>query len=159
MSSYFRYDPINDIYHEGIPTNDTLLYGSDIREVHGSDIHLRCTLIMRSLHSVVGIDRRIIQLMLVIMLFSKGLSSMINFQEPQLNNRRQILQAQNDYAKQLWLFLEQCYGSTQASLIFSTLINNCLLIQTLFRDIQQNINEKLAPCQVSCQMPTFMHLS
>jgi len=156
---YFRYDPINDIYHEGIPTNDTLLYGADIREAHGDDIHLRCTLIMRSLQSIVQIDRHIMQLALVIMLFSKGLSSIINTTEPLLNNYQQVFQAQNFYVEQLWIFIEKYYGPTRTVFIFSTLISNCLLIQTLLRDIQQDIHEKLDPCQVPPIMRTLMHLS
>ncbi|CAF3491941.1 unnamed protein product [Rotaria sordida] len=153
------YDPINDIYHEGILTNDTVLYGSDIREAHGNDIYLRCTLIMRSLHSIVEIDRRIIQLILVILLFSKGLSNLINFQEPSLNNYQQVFHAQNIYVEQLWIFLEQHYGSTENVRTFTTLISKCLLIQGLFRDIQQDINEKIDICQVPSIMRTLMHLS
>jgi hypothetical protein len=154
-----RYDPVNDIYHEGIPTHDTLLYGADIREAHGNDIHLRCTLIMRSLQSIVQMDRRIMQLTLVIMLFSKGLSSMMNFTEPLLNNHRQVFQAQNFYVELLWAFMEKTYGSTRTALTFSTLISKCLLIQELLRDIQQDIHEKLDPCQVSPIIRTLMHLS
>jgi len=129
------YDPINDIYHEGISTNDTLLYGTDIREAHGNDIHLRCTLIMRSLQSIVQMDQRIMQLALVIMLLSKGLSSMTNNIEPLLNNPQQVFQIQNFYIEQLWLFMEKYYGSTRTILTFSTLINKCLLIQVLLCDI------------------------
>jgi len=130
------YDPINDIYHEGIPTNDTLLYGADIREAHGNEIHLRCTLIMRSLHSIVQMDQRIMQLALVIMLFSKGLSSITtNNTEPLLNNSQQVFQIQNFYIEQLWLFMEKYYGLTRTILTFSTLINKCLLIQILLCDI------------------------
>ncbi len=159
FSLYFRYDPINDIYHEGIPTNDTILYGADIREAHGYDIHLRCTLIMRSLQSIVHMDRRIMQLALVIMLFSKGLSSMINTTEPLLHNYRQVYQVQNFYVEQLWLFMEKYYGLKRTILMFSTLTSNCLLIQVLLRDIQQDIHEKLDPCQVPPIMRTLMHLS
>ncbi|CAF2336706.1 unnamed protein product [Rotaria sp. Silwood2] len=153
------YDPFNDIYHEGIPSNDTLLYGSDIREAHGHDIHIRCTLIMRSLHSIVQLDRRIMQLTFVILLFSEGLSNLINCQEPCLNNYRQVFHAQNTYVEQLWIFLEQHYGLTQTIRIFTTLISKCLLIQALFRDIQQDINEKIDICQVPPIMRTLMHLS
>jgi len=112
------YDPINDVYHEGISPNDTVLYGTDICEAHGNDIHLRCTLIMRSLQSIVQMDRRIMQLALVIMLFSKGLSSMTNNIEPLLNNSQQIFQAQNFYIEQLWVFMDKSYGSTRTVLTF-----------------------------------------
>ena len=159
MNFIFRYDPINDIYHEGIPAHDTLLYGADIREAHGNDIYLRCTTIMRSLHSIVQIDRRIMQLTLIIMLFSKGLSTLMNSSEPSLNNHQQVLNAQNFYVEILWIFMEKMYGSTRTALIFSTLINKCLLVQVLLRDIQQDIHEKIDPCQVSPIIRSVMHLS
>jgi hypothetical protein len=153
------YDPIKDIYHEGIPPNDALLYGADIREAHGNDIHLRCTLIMRSLQSIVQMDRRLMQLILVIMLFSKGLSTMTNTVEPLLNNPRKVFQIQNFYLEHLWLFMEKYYGTARAVYILSTLISQCLHIQLLLRDIQQDIHGKLDPCQVPPIIRTLMHLS
>jgi len=42
---------------------------------------------------------------------------------------------------------------------FSTLISKCLLIQELLRDIQQDIHEKVDPCQVPPIMRTLMQLS
>lgn len=155
----FRYDTMKDIYHEGIPSNDALLYGADIREAHGNDIHLRCTLIMRSLQSIVQMDRRLMQLILVIMLFSKGLSTMTNVVEPLLNNPQQVFRAQNFYLEHLWLFMEKYYGTTRAVLTFSTLISQCLHIQLLLRDIQQDIHEKLDPYHIPPIIRTLMHLS
>jgi len=157
--SFLRYDPINDIYHEGISPNETRLYGADIREAHGNDIYLRCTLIMRSLHSIVQIDQRIVQLALIIILFSKGLSGLINFSEPLLSNYQQVFQAQNFYIEQLWSFVEKSHGSARTVLTFSTLIHKCLLIQTLLRDIQQDIHEKIDPYQVPPIIRTLMRLA
>jgi hypothetical protein len=114
---------------------------------------------MRSLQSIVQMDRRIMQLALVIMLFSKGLSSLSNTTESSLNNSQQVFQAQNFYVEQLWLFMEKYYGSTRTIFTFATLINKCLLIQILLRDIQHDINEKLDPYQVPSIMRTLMHLS
>jgi len=99
------------------------------------------------------------QLALVIMLFSKGLSSMINTTETLSNNYQQVFQSQNFYVEQLWFFIDKYYGSTRTVFVFSTLISKCLLIQTLLGDIQQDIHEKLDPYQVSPIMRTLMHLS
>jgi hypothetical protein len=114
---------------------------------------------MRSLQSIAQMDKRIMQLALVIMLFSKGLSSMMNTTEPLLNNYKQVFQVQNFYVEQLWLFMEKYYGPTRTILTFSTLVSQCLLIQVLLRDIQQDIHEKLDPCQVPPIIRTLMHLS
>ena len=114
---------------------------------------------MRALHSIVQIDRRIMQLTLIIMLFSKGLSTLMNSSEPSLNNHQQVLNAQNFYVEILWIFMEKMYGSTRTALIFSTLINKCLLVQVLLRDIQQDIHEKIDQCQVSPIIRSVMHLS
>jgi len=114
---------------------------------------------MRSLHSIVQIDQRIVQLALIIILFSKGLSGLINFSEPLLSNYQQVFQAQNFYIEQLWSFVEKSYGSARTVLTFSTLIHKCLLIQTLLRDIQQDIHEKIDPYQVPPIIRTLMRLA
>jgi hypothetical protein len=114
---------------------------------------------MRALQSIVQIDKRIMQLALVIMLFSKGLSSMINYNEPLLNNYQQVFRAQNFYIEQLWSFTEKYYGSVRTAVIFSTLVSKCLLIQGLLRDIQQDIHEKIDPYQVPPIIRSLMLLS
>ncbi|UJR33605.1 hypothetical protein I4U23_021042 [Adineta vaga] len=153
------YDPVKDVYSEGYPPNETLLYGTDIREAHGDNIYFRCRSIMRSLHSIVQIDQRIMQLTLIIVLFSKGLSDLVNFNEPPLNNCQQVLHAQNFYVEQLWLFMEKNYGPMRAVLLFSTLINKCLHTQELLWNIQHDIYEKVDPCQVPPIIRTLMHVS
>jgi hypothetical protein len=135
------------------------LHGADIRELHGNDIYLRCTLIMRSLHSIVQMDQRIMQLALIIILFSKGLSGLVNCSEPSPNGCQQVFQAQNFYAEQLWLFMEKSYGPLRAAVIFSTLIGKCLLIQELLCDIHEDIHEKIDLRQVSPIIHSLMHLS
>jgi hypothetical protein len=114
---------------------------------------------MRSLQSIVQMDRRLMQLILVIMLFSKGLSTMTNTVEPLLNNPRKVFQIQNFYLEHLWLFMEKYYGTARAVYMLSTLISQCLHIQLLLRDIQQDIHEKLDPYQVPPIIRTLMHLS
>ncbi|CAF2093465.1 unnamed protein product [Rotaria magnacalcarata] len=153
------YDPINDIYHEGIPSNDALLYGDDIRDAHGNNIHIRCILIMRSLSSIVQMDPRIMQLTLVIFLFAIRLSNMINIREPPLTNRQQVFEAQNIYVEQLWIFLEKHFGLTRTIRTFTTLISKCLLIDTLFRDIQQDIHENVDRHYVPPIMRTLIDMS
>lgn len=156
----FRYDPIADKYHEGNSPNETVVFGSDIREAYGDDIYLRCTRIMRSLQSIVRMDRRLIQLTLVIMLFSRGLSIPKNPAESILNNPQKIHQLQNYYLEHLWSYMERYFGSTRAILAFSSLISQCLHIQLLLRDIHQDIQEKLNPSEVPPLIRTLMnHLS
>ncbi|CAM4934992.1 unnamed protein product [Rotaria socialis] len=142
-----KYDPIHDVYHEE-NTNDKPLYGVHIREAYGVDTYVRCTKLIRSLYSIVQMDKHIMQVVLVIFLFSKGLSVMRKSNEPLVNNYQQIFQIQNKYAEQLWLFIEKNYGNVQAVRIFSSLITKCLLIQEFIRDIEHDIYEKLDPCQV-----------
>lgn len=158
-SSRFRYDPVNDVYNEGNSIGDQRVFGSDIREAYGDDIHIRCTLIIRALHNIAQMDRRIIQLALVIFLLSKGLSNLVNMSEQSLINVEHVTNIQNKYVEQLWVLLEKTYGSSRAVLIFSTLIEKCLLIQNLLRDIQQDVHEKLEPDEVSPIMRSVMQLS
>jgi hypothetical protein len=103
---------------------------------------------MRDLHSIVQIDKRIMQVALVIFLFSKGLSTTINSNQSSRNNHQQLFQIQNKYVEQLWLFIEKIYGTVRAVYVFSTLIGKCLFMQQLIRDIQHDVFEKLDPSQV-----------
>ena len=114
---------------------------------------------MRSLQSVVEMDPRLMQLVLIIMLFSKGISTMTDTIEPLLNNSSEVFQVQNFYVEHLWIFMEKYYGTARAVSTLTTLISQCLHIQVLLRDIQQDIHEKLDPCQVPPIIRTLMHLS
>jgi hypothetical protein len=84
---------------------------------------------------------------------------MTNTVEPLLNNPQQVFRAQNFYLEHLWLFMEKYYGTKRAIFTFSTFVSQCLHIQLLLRDIQQDIHEKLDPCQVPPIIRTLMHLS
>lgn len=103
---------------------------------------------MRSLQSIVQIDKRIMQIALVIFLFFKGLSTRIDSNETFISNHKRIFQIQNKYVEQLWIFIEKTYGLTQAVSIFSTLNGKYLFLQELIRDIHHDVFEKLDPCQV-----------
>jgi hypothetical protein len=114
---------------------------------------------MRSLQSIVEMDPRLMQLVLIIMLFSKGISTMTDTIEPLLNNPLEVFRVQNFYLEHFWIFMEKYYGTTRAVFTLSKLISQCLQIQILLRDIQQDIHEKLDPCQVPPIVRTLMNLS
>lgn len=99
------------------------------------------------------------QVALIIMLFSKGLSGIANPTEASLNDYEQVYQVQNFYIEQLYTFMEKNYGTAVTIRTFSTLVSQCLLIQVLLRDIQQDLHEKINPCQVPPIIRTIMNLS
>ncbi|CAF1320743.1 unnamed protein product [Rotaria sp. Silwood1] len=155
FNASLKYDPIHDVYHEE-NTNDKPLYGAHIREAYGIDHYIQCTKIIRALHSIVQIDKRIMLVALVIFLFSKGLSTTTNTNESLINNYQQIFQTQNKYVEHLWLFIEKTYGYVRAVHIFSALINKCLLIQELINDTQHNVYEKFERCQVPTSLRSII---
>lgn len=114
---------------------------------------------MRSLHSVTQLDERIMQLTLIVVLFAKGLSSTTNTKDSSIKNHQQVFQAQNFYVEHLWMFMEKFYGTVRAIRTFSTLISQCLLIQELLRDIEQDIHGKLEPYQVPPIIRTLMNFA
>lgn len=115
---------------------------------------------MRSLQSIVDMDKRIIQLALVIMLFSKGPENHQNAgPDGLLKNHTQVFQAQNYYVEHLWLFMEKSYGTMKSAQTFTTLISRSLLVQRLLRDIEQNIVDKIDPSDVPVIMRTLLNLS
>lgn len=144
------YDPIHDVYHQE-NTADKPLYGVDIREIYGVDSHQRLTKIMQALHSIIEIDKRIVQVALVILLFSKGLSLTMNSYQPSGNNHQHIFRTQSKYVEQLWILIEKIYGQIRAIKIFSTLVSKCLLMQELTRDIEHDRYGKID----SNQMPNI----
>jgi hypothetical protein len=72
------------VHHEE-NTDDKPLYGVDIREAYDIDSYMRLTKLMRALYSIVQIDRRIMQVALVIFLFFKGLSTTVDSNESSTN--------------------------------------------------------------------------
>ena len=149
------YDPTQDVYHQE-NTADKPLYGVDIREIYGVDSHTRLTKIMRALHSIIQIDKRIVQVALVILLFSKGLSLTVHSHQPSGNNHQHIFRTQNKYVEQLWIFIEKFYGQIRAINIFSTLISKCLVMQELTRDIEHDRYGKIDSSQVPSIFQTLI---
>ena len=96
---------------------------------------------------------------MVIFLFSKGLSNLINPNEKSLLNHRQVLDFQNLYVEQLWFLLEKFYGSAGAICMFSKIVHQCLLVQNLLRDIQQDVHENLDLEEVSPIMRSVIQLT
>lgn len=143
------------MYHQE-NTADKPLYGVDIREVYGNDRYTRLTKIMQSLNSIIQIDKRIVQVALVILLFSKGLSVTVHSHQPSGNNHQEIFRTQNKYVEQLWIYIEKIYGQIRAINIFSTLISKCLSMQELTRDIQHDLYEIVDPSQVPNLFQTFV---
>ena len=111
---------------------------------------------MCALNSIVQLDKRFVQVALVVFLFSNSLSTLNDAVELPIKYHQQVLHIQNTYAEQLWALMEKNYGRIQAAKLFSTLVSKCLLIQSLFRDIQQDIYEKLDPCEVPPILQSIM---
>ena len=114
---------------------------------------------MRSLHSIVQLDKRIIKLALIIMLFAKGLSNTVHIKDDSLKNYKQVFNAQNFYVEHLWLFMENSFGVMGSVRAFTALISKCLLIQGILRDIEQDIHGKIDPCEVPPIMRTLFDFS
>ncbi|UJR13644.1 hypothetical protein I4U23_000656 [Adineta vaga] len=149
------YDPVGDVYHEE-NTNRKPIHGTDIREVYGTDNYTRVTKIVRALNSIGQLDKRFIQVALVIFLFSTSLLTINNSSESLTTNHQQIFYIQNTYTEQLWLLVERIYGYVRAVHVFSTLISKCLHIQVLLRDIQHDVNGECDSFQESAILQSIM---
>lgn len=94
------------------------------------------------------IDQRIMQVALVIFLFSKNSYKSIHSNDLSLTNPQEIFHIQNKYVERLWSFIETIYGHRRSVSIFSILISKFLLIQDLMQAIEQEIYGKLDIDQV-----------
>lgn len=111
MRSSLCYDQSTDTYHE--PNTDECIFsGQDLIKCFSYHQYEQSTRCVRNLVYASMNDRLVLQIFLIIMLFSKGsaLSTDSEENEPIANNILSIYQAQNIFIDLLWKYCENKYG-------------------------------------------------
>ena len=156
LHASIRYDAVRDICYEE-DSNDTRVYGSDVCEAYGSYYYCRLRRVLCALHSIVQIDKRIMQVALVVFIFSKNSTKLTQANESLDNTIPQRLhRTQNKFVENLWKFIEKLYGYTKCISIFTTLISKFLLIQEIMSDIEQEVFCKLDKNQLPLILRSIM---
>ncbi|CAF1282900.1 unnamed protein product [Adineta steineri] len=94
---------------------------------------------------LVKYDRKIIELALIVLIFTKGISITNPQDEKILNDTMSVYRAHTYYTELLWKYMETVYGYEKAISLFSELINHIISLQTLQEEIQNNILRVLSP--------------
>ncbi|CAF4071877.1 unnamed protein product [Rotaria sordida] len=130
----------------------------DIQKYHGIDLSLKLKKIVSALCKIGQFDERIIQLSLVILLYTKGFSTMKSENEPILNDGMTVFRVQSYYTELLWKYLEMNHGSNKALRIFNTLVSHFVAIQNLNRALYNNLQDTLSPLDIEHMLPIMKTL-
>lgn len=150
------YDAVRDICYEE-DSNDSRVYGSDICEAYGSYYYFRLRTVLRALQSLVQIDKSIMQMALVLFMFSRNSAKILHSNESSESmNHQKLYQIQNKYAESLWTFIEKTYGYKKCISIFSVLITNFLIIQEIMSDVEREVYVQLDKDQVPPLLRSIM---
>jgi hypothetical protein len=120
--------------------------------VFGYNISIQVQKIFGSFLRIANYDQKIIQLSLIALILTKGLS-VADSREPILNDRMAVYRAQNDYIELLWKYMEATHGSEVAVRLFSEFIINATSWQTIQGDLRNKILQTLSPKDIDELLP------
>ncbi|CAF1359233.1 unnamed protein product [Rotaria sordida] len=121
--------------------------------LHGYNLFMQIKKIFISFINIAKYDRKIIQLTVIILIFTKGFSIANDHDEPILNDKMSVYRAQNYYTELLWKYMETMHGYEKAIKLFSKLIVHIISWQTIHEELRNNIVRILSPEDISELMP------
>ena len=133
-----------------LPWNPTIL-----RSVHGDQLHSEVARIFEPLVQIAKHDQKIIHLLLIVLIMTKGLSTGGGAPEPILQDHMAVYNAQTLYTELLWKYLLTTYGFDQAFHIFTTLITRFLTWQLVEKRLRDNVEQTHAG-SVSVELSPLM---
>jgi hypothetical protein len=150
---------INTALSYNAKTNQIIETDSDMpwntqpfRLVFGYNTYNQLQKNFRSFLDIANYDQKIIQLSLIALILTKGLS-IVDSYEPTLNDTMAVYRAQNYYIELLWKYMEATHGSEVAVRLFTALIVNATSWQTMQDDLRNNIVRTLSPKDIDELLP------
>lgn len=131
---------------------------SIIQEVYGYDGYLQMRKIFESFVNIAQYDQRIIQLVLITLILTKGFSTGDGEMEPILNNGLAVYRAQNYYTELLWKYIETVHGPEKAISICSQLITHFITWQKLHKKLRDNVERNLLSADMNGLLPLMKSL-
>lgn len=123
------------------------------RVLHGYAFGLRLKKIFETFLSIAQCDQKIIHLMLITLILTKGFSASGVSNEPVLNDNMAVYRAQNCYAELLWKYLETMHGYGKAIELFSKLVGNVVAWQAVQETLRNDIMRTLSPEDMNQLVP------
>jgi len=125
---------------------------------YGYEFNRVCVSLLRAVSDLVNKDPIIIQLIMLIMIFLKGLSAEDD-QEPLLNHGQHVFHLHSKYADLLFRYLIE-RSSFDAAVIKMIRITEILMkTQTLIRDFHHQIKSKIDINSINPLMKSLLHLT
>ncbi|CAF0858954.1 unnamed protein product [Rotaria sordida] len=135
---------------------------SILRTIHGNENCLQMKKIFRSFVHIKFYDYKIIQLSLIVLFLTKGLSTGDGVPEPILNDNMAVYRAQNYYIELLWKYMEIIHGFKQAFRIYNKIIRRFLIWQKLEKNLRHDIEQNLSKTDENELLPlmkSLLHIS
>lgn len=119
-----NYDRKTDSYHER-GSDDCVFQGKDLIQCYSYEQYVKSTRCVCRLLEAAENDRLVLQILLIVVLFSKGsfVCTYEDHPEPNLEDALSVLQSQNSFVQLLWKYLEITYGPTKSIVMWPKLIN------------------------------------
>jgi hypothetical protein len=115
-----------------------------LKTIHGNELYSRIKKIFDSFVRIAQYDQRIIQLVLIALILTKGFSTDTDASEPVLNDCMAVYRAQNYYTELLWKYMETVHGSEKSIRIFNELVVHFISWQTLEKEVRLNTRKFLS---------------
>ena len=136
-----------------VETNSDIPWNTQIFPmIFGYQIITQLQKVFDSFLQIGKFDQKIIQLLLIILILTKGYSIPNNC-EPILNDIISVYKIQNNYIELLWKYLEVNHGFQIAVSLYSQLIGSALSWQRLQEDMRMNILRILSPKDIEDLLP------
>ncbi|CAF3564631.1 unnamed protein product [Rotaria sp. Silwood1] len=134
-----NYDPLTDSYHEH-GTDDCVFSGKDFIQCFSLQQYVQSTRSIVRLLDASQNDRLITQILLIILLFSKGSSmcTYIDEAEPIVQDALSIYNVQNIFINLLWKYCEVKYGFTKTVNIWLKLVTSSIEVHLQAYNIRLN---------------------
>ncbi|CAF1063074.1 unnamed protein product [Rotaria sordida] len=131
---------------------------SIIQEVYGYDGYLQMRKIFESFVYIAQYDQRIIQLILITLILTKGFSTGDGELEPILNDGMAVYRAQNYYIELLWKYIETVHGPEKVIHVWRKVITHFITWQTLHKKLRDNVERNLLLSDKSELLPLMKSL-
>ncbi|CAF1394694.1 unnamed protein product [Didymodactylos carnosus] len=161
LRATLQYDTVQEIFCEPDADDEYARHCKDVLiYCYGLEFYQDVVKIMRLLVDLTERDPIIVELLLIIMIFTKGLSAHNrDLTEPILANFAPVYQAQCTYTSLLWRYMLQKYDLTMTVHKFSSLIAQIMKIQALSYDFQQYISNQVDINKINPLMKSLLQLS
>ena len=125
---------------------------------YGYEFNQTIISVLNALEKLVNKNAITIQLLMLIVIFSKGLSADEN-QEPILNDEKSVFKAQSKYLELLFRYLMENSSYESVVIKMMRFIEQLFKIQKFLRDFQQQIKTKIDVTSINPLMKSLLHFT